>query len=68
LGLEIEEAVAYPVLYYHNIAHGKIPAKSTYVIEVKTSLWCQQAHLLQAMLTASTHTAMMNVLNMRRTF
>jgi hypothetical protein len=38
LGLEIEEAIIYSVLYYHNIPHGKIPTKSTYVIQVKTSM------------------------------
>ena len=51
-----------------NIPHGKIPTKSTYIVEVKTPMWCQQAHLLQDMLTASTHTAMMNVWNMWWTF
>ena len=56
LGLEIEEAIIYSVLYYNNILRGKIPTKTTYVIEVKTSMWCQQAHLLQDVLTTSTHT------------
>ena len=38
LGLEIEEAVIFSVLYYNNIAPGKIPTKTTKVIVVKISM------------------------------
>jgi hypothetical protein len=68
LGLKIEEAIIYSEVYYHNLPHWYVPTKSTYVIEVKISMWCQQVHLLQVMLTTSTHTAMLDVLNMCWTF
>jgi len=38
LGLGLEEAIIYSALYHHNIAYGKVPTKSAYVMEVKTSM------------------------------